>query len=234
MKGNYSGLANPDELNASGGGRTDPNVSRGFDEPWVGFTASGHPDNGILPLDRTHVLKASGTYSYEWGRSKSHATDFSFFTTAQSGTPRTTFVNIFGIPIPETKRGDLGRTPKFTQTDVNLTHRIRFGTENRFAVAFDFNVINVFNQNIPLAFNQNKTSAYWALDQSDVVASGDTAAATNILTSSGVLAQYAAVEPLICASATNCGVGVARNLAFGKPINFQEPRVVRFGFRFQF
>src|SRR5436189_6466018 len=33
--GNYSGLANPDELSGGGTGRTDPNVSRGFDEPWV-------------------------------------------------------------------------------------------------------------------------------------------------------------------------------------------------------
>jgi hypothetical protein len=233
LKGNYSGLANPDELSATGSGRTDPNVSRGFDEPWVGFTASGHPDNGVLPLDRTHVFKASGTYSYNWWFSKMHSTDLSFFTTAQSGTPRTTFVNIFGIPIPETKRGDLGRTPMFTQTDLNLTHRVRFGNDNRFTVAFDFNVINVFNEANKLAFNQNKSSAYFALDQTDVVASGDTAAATNILTSSGVLSQYSAA---VTKFATDNGVPAAwaTNLAFGNPISFQEPRQVRFGFRFLF
>jgi Carboxypeptidase regulatory-like domain/TonB-dependent Receptor Plug Domain len=233
LKGNYSGLANPDELNATGGGRTDPNVSRGFDEPWVGFTASGHPDNGVLPLDRTHVFKASGTYTYDWWFSKMNSTDLSFFTTAQSGTPRTTFVNIFGIPIPETKRGDLGRTPMFTQTDLNLTHHIRFGNDRRFAVAFDFNVINVFNEANKLAFNQNKSSAYFALDQTDVVASGDTAAATNVLTSSGVLSQYSAA---VAKFATDNGVPAAwaTNLAFGNPISFQEPRQVRFGFRFLF
>jgi Carboxypeptidase regulatory-like domain/TonB-dependent Receptor Plug Domain len=233
LKGNYSGLANPDELNATGGGRTDPNVSRGFDEPWVGFTASGHPDNGVLPLDRTHVFKASGTYTYDWWFSKMNSTDLSFFTTAQSGTPRTTFVNIFGIPIPETKRGDLGRTPMFTQTDLNLTHRIRFGNDRRFAIAFDFNVINVFNEANKLAFNQNKSSAYFALDQTDVVASGDTAAATNVLTSSGVLSQYSAA---VAKFATDNGVPAAwaTNLAFGNPISFQEPRQVRFGFRFLF
>ena len=72
LKGNYSGLANADEVNANGGGRTDPNVSRGFDEPWVGFAANGQPDNGVLPLDRTHVFKASGTYSFDWMGSKMH------------------------------------------------------------------------------------------------------------------------------------------------------------------
>jgi hypothetical protein len=233
LKGNYSGLANPDELNAGGGGRTDPNVSRGFDEPWVGFTASGKEDNGILPLDRTHVFKASGTYTYGWRGSKMNSSDVSFFTTAQSGTPRTTFVNIFGIPIPETKRGDLGRTPMFTQTDLNLSHRIRFGNDNRFAVALDFNVLNVFNEANKLAFNQNKSSAYFALDQSDVVASGDTAAATNVLTSSGVLTQYNAA---VAKFATDNGVPAAwaTNLAFGNPISFQEVRSVRLGFRFLF
>lgn len=225
--GNYSGLANADEVNANGGGRTDPNVSRGFDEPWVGFAANGQPDNGVLPLDRTHVFKASGTYTYDWKVSKMHSTDLSFFTTAQSGTPRTTFVNIFGIPIPETKRGDLGRTPMFTQTDLNLTHRVRFGNDNRFAVAFDFNVINVFNESNPLYLDQNKSSGYFALAESDVVASGTTVDATNYLTSNGVLAKYAAAE-------TAFDVGFARNKAFQFPVTFQEPRSVRFGFRFEF
>ena len=73
------------KLNATGGGRTDPNVLRGFDEPWVGFTAAGTLDNGVLPLDRTHVFKASGTYSYDW--SKTYNTDVSFFTTAHRERP---------------------------------------------------------------------------------------------------------------------------------------------------
>jgi len=232
--GNYSGLANPDELGAGGTPRLDPNVSRGFDEPWVGFTASGHEDNGLLPLDRTHVFKASGSYIFDWWGSKSNATDFAFFTTAQSGTPRTTFVNIFGIPIPETKRGDLGRTPLFTQTDINLSHRIKFGRDNRYTIAFDFNVINVLNENNILSFDQTKTSGYWALAETDVVASGSTVAATNILTSAGVISQYNATEPLICASATVCGTSVARNIRFNQPWAWQETRSVRFGLRFFF
>jgi len=136
-------------------------------------------------------------------------------------------VNIFGIPIPETKRGDLGRTPLFTQTDLSLTHRIRFGNDNRFAVAFDFNVINVFNESNPLYLDQNKSSGYFALGEGDVAASGTTVDATNILTSSGVLTQYAAAE-------TAFGLGFARNQGFQLPVTFQEPRAVRFGFRFSF
>jgi hypothetical protein len=225
--GNYSGLAGPDELTAAGGSRNDPNVLRDFDEPWVGFTASGQQAIGILPLDRTHVFKASGTYTFDWWNSHTNSTDVSFFTTAQSGTPLTTFINIFGIPIPETKRGDLGRSPMFTQTDLNFTHRYRFGRDDRFTLAADLNFINVFNENNWLAVNQNKHSGYFALSEGDVSPTGDIVEAVNILTSNGVLTQYAAAEEAF-------DIGFARNAGFNRPIAFQEPRSVRFGFRLIF
>lgn len=236
LYGNYSGLASPDEVSVTTGvGRTTtPNVNRDFDEPWVGFTASGQQALGILPLDRTHVFKASGTYTFDWLGSKANSTDVSFFTTAESGTPLTTFVNIFGIPIPETKRGDLGRTQMFTQTDLNLSHRYKFGSDNQFALAFDINVINAFNQNHVIAINQNKSSGFFALDQSQVCASGDPVCATNFLTSQGVLSQYAAAENSFVYSSGVFGVNGARNIAFKQPIAYQEPRSIRFGFRFLF
>jgi len=233
--GNYSGLAGPDELTAAGGSRNDPNVLRDFDEPWVGFTASGQQAIGILPLDRTHVFKASGTYSFDWWGSKTNSTDLSFFTTAQSGTPLTTFVNIFGIPIPQTQRGDLGRSPMFTQTDLNFTHRYRFGRDDRFTFAVDFNVINVFNENNWLAVNQNLSSPYFALDPVDVSPTGNIVEAVNTLTSRGILQQYDQ-GVIRCSEDPNCDVPVswATNAAFNKPIAFQEPRSIRFGFRFLF
>jgi len=230
LYGNYSGLASPDEVStATGVGRVDPNVTRSFDEPWVGFTASGQKDNGILPLDRTHVFKASGIYTFDWWHSRANSTDFSFFTTAESGTPLTTFVNIFGIPIPETKRGDLGRSPMFTQTDINFTHRYKFGSENRYTVAVDFNVINLFNENNVIAVNQNlgNTIGGFLLDQTAICPSGDTVCATNVLTSKGVLAQYQAAENV-------GGLTANRNVAFNQPIAFQAGRTIRFGFRFLF
>jgi len=228
LSGNYSGLASPDEVSvATGVGRTTtPNTNRDFDEPWVGYTASGQEAIGVLPLDRTHVFKASGTYSYDWWHSKSNTTDLSFFTTAESGTPFTTFVNIMGIPIPETKRGDLGRAPMFTQTDLNFTHRYRFGRDNRFTAAVDFNVINVFNENSVIAINQNKTGGSLNLDETSINGCTSVLCATNYLTSNGVLSQYSAFEAANGAT--------ARNIAFGQPIANQETRQVRFGFRFLF
>jgi len=229
LKGNFSGLASPDEVSvATGVGRsTTPNTNRDFDEPWVGFTASGAEALGILPLDRTHVFKASGTYTWDWWASKANSTDISFFTTAESGTPITTFVNIMGIPIPETKRGDRGRLPMFTQTDLSLTHRYRFGRDDRFTAAFDLNFINVFNENAVVAVNQNKHSSNMNLSAGLINGCGSIVCATNFLTSNGVLTQYAARETAI-------GVPLARNIAFLQPIAYQDPRTVRFGFRLLF
>ena len=121
--GNYSGLASSDEE-----GRTSPNVNRNFDLPIVGFTALGAPDNGRLPTDRPHSFKFYGGYSLNWnerfGFGRGYTTDFSLFTTIQSGTPLTTRFVLFNIDnMILNGRGDLGRTEAFTQTDFAIHHR---------------------------------------------------------------------------------------------------------------
>lgn len=147
LYGNYSGLSSSDEE-----GRLSPNVNRYFDQPPAGFTVAGGPDNGLLPTDRPHVLKFYGGYRFNWSRlgfNNSNDTDLLLFTTAQSGTVLTTFVAISNIDfIPLTRRGDMGRTPTFTQTDFAIRHRIKFGRDDRYQFVFDLDAINVFNQHI--------------------------------------------------------------------------------------
>ena len=70
--GNYSGLASSDEA-----GRSSPNVNRFFDLPFLGYTANGTPDNGLLATDRPHVFKGFAGYTFDWMGSKTNATDFS-------------------------------------------------------------------------------------------------------------------------------------------------------------
>src|SRR5262245_44650241 len=149
LYGNYSGLASSDE-----NGRTSPSVNRFFDYAINGFTATGVPDNGFLATDRRHAFKAYGGYSFNKWMGKSHATDLSFFYTALQGTPQTTFVSVVASSIVSSKRGDLGRTPGLTQTDLSLTHR--FKVKERYSMDFDFNVINVFNQNTVTSLVTNK------------------------------------------------------------------------------
>jgi hypothetical protein len=243
--GNYSGLASSDE-----NGRLSPGVTRYFDLPWVGFTAAGTPDNGRLATDRPHVFKYRGTYSMDWWGSKTNSTDFTVFGFAESGIPITSFVDVFGIPIPLTKRGDQGRTPKYTQTDLSITHKYKFGSDGKYGVAFDVNVLNLFNQAAVLNVDNNifNPSTY-ELSTCSIVASCEYPAAVNVLTSTGVLSQITNETRLTTGPADTGGCDVywngapsaglvnnnfCKNPSFKLANAFQGQRVVRFGFRFIF
>lgn len=140
--GNYSGLASSDEA-----GRASPNVNRFFDLPFMGYTASGAPDNGLLATDRPHVFKAFGGYIFDWFNSKANTTDISFFTTIQSGTPLTTNWNFYNIASAVLfERGDLGRTETFTETDFSIKHTYKFGRDNRFSFQPFLNILNLFDE----------------------------------------------------------------------------------------
>jgi hypothetical protein len=241
LVGNYSGLASSDEFSntlgadRNGGnnfrGRDDPGVSRYFDIPVQGFAvATGRPDNGRLATDRPHVFNFYGSYGFDWFGSKSNETTISAFTTAQSGTPITTTVEIFANEVILNGRGDLGRTERFTQTDLGLQHRYRFGRDDRFAMVFNVNVSNLFNEH-------NVVDVYRLLTDAD--------AAGNALVdiSAGNLGFSSTTAAINAATSTGVGTQITNYLntsptlidpRYGKPRLFQNPRNVRFGFRFQF
>lgn len=152
LRGNYSGLANSDEA-----GRSDPGVNRSFDLPMIGFTAAGQKDNGPLATDRPHVFNIYGAYVFDWAGSKSNSTELSAFQTFQSGTPMSTTVDYI-VPIFLSFRGDMGRTPMFSQTDFNVSHKYKFGRDNRYAVAVNLNIINLFDQKTVTGFYTDKTN----------------------------------------------------------------------------
>src|SRR6185503_1327656 len=133
--GNWSGLANSDEA-----GRSQPNVSRAFDLTPGNFNANGKNVYGLLATDRPHQLKFFGNYLLN---TRAGATTFSLSQVAYSGTPLSSEVT-FIVPVFFNGRGDLGRTPVYTQTDVLLAHR--FPVTERVALKFDANITNLFNQ----------------------------------------------------------------------------------------
>ena len=163
LKGNYSGLSNTDELTGratseyNGLARSDPGVNRSFDLPFIGGTARGLPDSGRLATDRPHVFNAYGAYIHDWTPSKTNSTEFSVFQTFQSGTPQTTTVAFHATTIFD-KRGDLGRTPMFSQTDFGVTHRYRLGKDNRFSLVANMNVLNLWNQDKVITLQVSKSN----------------------------------------------------------------------------
>ncbi len=237
LHGNYSGLQNTDEIGAgslNGLARSDPGVNRNFDLPFIGFTAAGGFDDGPLASDRPHVFNAYGAYIFNWRGSKANSTEFSAFQTIQSGTPLTTFIQFGQATTIFTKRGDMGRSPTFSQTDFGVTHRYKFGRDNRFTLVGDLNILNLFDQeavitvqnvltngqiNRAIAFpqffdangeNENKPALINAYNRGELL---------------GQINAYLAGTPTI----------LNRKLStYGQPNRFQNPRSVRFGFRFIF
>lgn len=237
LEGNYSGLANSDE-----GGRTAPGVTRSFDYINNGFTALGTPDDGPLATDRPHYLKVYGGYTFDWFKSKTNETDVSFFTTIASGTPQTTTVGISATTIIRSNRGDLGRTPVFSSSDLAIAHKYRFGEDNRYKIIVDVNFSNVFNQHGVISFFTNRNLISNVLSGQDLDPCYDpdgirpAGCAANlpvntVLTQAlnNVLEGKAA--PLLTALDAEPG---NRSVLYGKPNLFQAPRTVRFGFRFVF
>jgi len=62
LEGNYSGLSSADEW-----GRNSPNVERFWDYWFMMYDAYGKPLDGPLPQDRTHYIKAYGSYTFPFG-----------------------------------------------------------------------------------------------------------------------------------------------------------------------
>jgi len=249
--GNYSGLASSDELTGSAG-RTSPNVSRYFDLPFEPYTIAGQANNGLLATDRPHVFKAYGGYDYEW--SKSNTTAISFFTTAQSGTPLTSYITYLGIPIVFDKRGDLGRTKPVYTTDLGIDHKYRFGRDDRVIFQPYVNILNLFDRQSEIT-RQNLVSldsiSNTLLRQGNCPATlctGGLAPYTLLFQAGGGAAVQAAIKnyllgwnatrpiaqggPLLMPDATNAA---ARQLnTYNTPTNWTTPREIRFGARLFF
>ena len=231
LYGNYSGLASSDE-----DGRTSPNVNRYFDLPHAGYTVAGGQDNGLLPTDRPHVFKFYGAFNLDWnkrfGFGSNNETLFSLFTTAQSGTPLTTTVDILGIDtVVLTKRGDLGRTEAYTQTDFALRHHYKFGRDNRFQVVLEADVINLFNENNELS--RNNLLDITNYDITDP-ALGVITAAESTQDNAYVLALQRFQRTGAPGLATVASSPANRYPLFNLTNAFQPGREIRFGFRFLF
>jgi hypothetical protein len=154
LYGNYAGLASSDEITTPTTGvssataqqqagsvaREGGNVNRAWDLDEVMFDSHGNLDVlGRLATDRPHAVKLYGAYDFTKG------TQLGAFFYAASGTPMTTYVwSSNGIPLMVNGRGDMGRTPVLSRTDLLLTQEMALAGTKR--LRLELNVLNVFNQ----------------------------------------------------------------------------------------
>jgi hypothetical protein len=138
LYGNYAGLANSDEA-----GRMEPSISRSFDLPTYYFDSSGSQRNveGRLATDRPHVFKL---YTWRDFSTRVGTVNVGFTQQAASGGLDSTTVTYLTAPTFPFGRGDLGRMPVFTQTDLNISHTVSL-TE-RFSLKIEATAVNLLNQ----------------------------------------------------------------------------------------
>jgi hypothetical protein len=120
-------------------------------------------------------------------------------------------------------RGDLGRSPTYSQTDFSVTHRYRFGRDGRFTIAGDLNILNLFDQKTLLAI-------YPTMNPSGARVNFGALGLTNVQYANG----YTSGTILDLILARIASQPDRSDIRYKMPQLFQGPRAVRFGFRLLF
>jgi hypothetical protein len=156
LDGNYGGTQSPDEINPATTGvastgrqsyggqyyRPAGNANRYFDSYTMLYDAHGNLlQHGPLPTDRPHVFKFYGAKQFKFG------TEVGGFFRVQSGTPVTSrFEDNQQAIMYQNGRGDLGRTPIFSQTDLMVAHEFKIAKSEAKRLRVEMNITNLFNQ----------------------------------------------------------------------------------------
>jgi len=154
LYGNYSGTANSDEIDTpttnltsktaqqqeGSIARPGSNSHTGWDIDEILWDSHGNLDpRGRLATDRPHVVKLYGAYQFNFG------TQIGAFFYGGSGTPISTQVIGQDQYAPLVNgRGDMGRTPVLTRTDLLISHELSMADRKR--LRLELNIQNLFNQ----------------------------------------------------------------------------------------
>jgi hypothetical protein len=200
LYGNYSGLASSDEA-----GRTAPNVNRFFDQIVMNFDKDRNEVLGRLGTDRPHQLKAQFMYRLPTN------TTVGVNQRVASGIPVSEEFQIQGgYPFFPNGRGNMGRTPTFSQTDLSLFQDVRFGGQ---ALQFQVTVLNLFDQDIVTRYDNDRYR---------------TTATTLPITTTQFFNTNWNYEALLAANPTLV------DPKFGQANQYQGPREVRLTVKFTF
>jgi outer membrane receptor protein involved in Fe transport len=259
LRGNYTGLTSSDISDGQLGGRSSPNNSRAFDEPYFQWNSFGGSSSGLLPTDRPNTFKGYAYYELGWMRK--FTTDFGIFQYAYQGSPITSYLDTGagggGWPVQAWDRGMyvnvaqdpttgfvsvsqpfVNRTPWFTQTDFSLQQNYKV-TESK-QLTFNVNFTNLFNQRAVTAYNADVTSLavgnqYITLD---TPAGSGCRFGAQCYIGDGNTFYAAAERPYNVQDQMNnqkdSGVSAAVNSAYHTPIYYQLSRNIRLGVKFTF
>ena len=197
LRGNYSGLSSSDE-----NGRNSPSVLRFFDGQYMSFDQTGKPIYGDLGTDRPHQFEFQGAYIFKWG------TQVGAYYLIGSGLPNQHQATIQGVPVFYLGRNTIGRTPTFSQMDLNLMQEVRLMGGTR--VTLEMNVINLFDQKIITSYTNTPYRDAIPVSPAQFFAGFD-------------------VPTIVAATPT-----IRANPLFGQPSAFQAAREIRIAAKFRF
>ena len=157
LYGNYAGIGDSDEISTPTTGvsagtaqqqsgsiaRPGTNTGIAWDIDQILYDSKGHLNPlGRLATDRPNVFKLYGSYAFPTG------TEIGLSFYGGSGTPLTTVVNTLDQYYPMVNgRGDMGRTPFLTKTDLLVSHEFKAPHDKK--LRLEFQVLNLFNQKTP-------------------------------------------------------------------------------------
>jgi hypothetical protein len=202
LRGNWSGLASSDEAVGSATGGLQLNSGRAFNLLYYSYDAQGRPSNGLLATDRPNQLKLQLTYDTPW------RTLVGVNYLLESGTPLSTVADEKGMSFFPYGRGDLGRTPVYSQFDLRLQQELRLPRDTRVTLALD--AINLFDQDTEVGYYTRPYRDGFNLDDS---------------------VFFAGFDPEAVVAATP---GFARDARYRLAERYQAPRTIRLQARFTF
>jgi hypothetical protein len=254
LRGNYTGLTSSDISDGGSGGRSSPNNSRAFDEPYFSWNADGGSSSGLLPTDRPNTFKGYAYYEVAEGRHSS--TDFGMFQYLYSGSPVTSYVDVglgaSGWAVQAWDRGKyvsasqdpntglitLGnpttlRTPWYIQTDFNLQQNYKISEQK--VISFTGTIANLFNQRSVTAYNAQLDTA---AGPDQFVAPPSAACGGFCFIGNGNPFYAAAERPYNVQNGMNnffgSGQPIALNNEYHQPAYYQLARTIRIGVKFTF
>jgi hypothetical protein len=187
-------------------GRISPNVGRNFDYPLMSFDENGQSVLGPLPTDRPHQFKTQLIYDFPFNLSAG----LNIY--VASGTPVTremAFLPPNNFPVQYLGRGSDGRTPTYSRADLYLAQNFKLGGNK--ILQLNVNVLNLLGQDTAVGrfSTENEGCCAVSVSEDDF---------------------YRGINTRALATAQ----GVPTDARFMRDSEFQEPREIRVGLKFQF
>lgn len=198
LYGNYSGLASSDE-----DGRVSPNVNRFFDGIVMLYDRNAKLVYGRLGTDRPNQFKGQFLYGFDWNMM------IGVNQYIGQGIPITEEAEAAGgFPFMPYGRGNLGRTPLLTKTDLSVTQSFDLG--DRVKVQIGATILNLFDQRtVTRRYNERMVDAL-PIDEAEFFAGGWDYEA------------FLRADPTLL------------DVKFNQPNQWQDPRSIRLTVKFTF